>query len=77
MKNFEMGKEATDEISYEDKANKVTAISSPLAPKKLGKKILKVIKKGTSTLLMQATKAKSIKRGVKEVVKGLRKGAKG
>ena len=72
-----MGKEPTDEISYEDKANKVNAISNPLASKKLGKKILKVIKKGNSTLLMQATKAKSIKRGVKEVVKGLRKGAKG
>jgi hypothetical protein len=41
-----MTKESNEEISYEDKANKVTAISQPLAPKKLGKKILKVIKKG-------------------------------
>lgn len=65
------------DISYDDKANKVSVISQPLAPKKLGKKILKVIKKGKMSCIMQATKAKSVKRGVKEVVKGLRKGAKG
>lgn len=41
-----MSKDSTDETLYEDKANKVTAISQPLASKKLGKKILKVIKKG-------------------------------
>ena len=41
-----MGKDSTDETSYDEKAAKVSEISHPLASKKLGKKILKVIKKG-------------------------------
>eukprot|EP00694_Reclinomonas_americana_P006800 EC797370.1.p1 GENE.EC797370.1~~EC797370.1.p1 ORF type:complete len:138 (+),score=59.99 EC797370.1:42-455(+) len=47
----------------------VCAIASPLAPKKLNKSLLKLVKK--------ATEAKGIKRGVREVVKCIRKGAKG
>lgn len=54
-----------DKDTYDIKASTVCAIASPLAPKKLNKKILKTIKK--------AAKAKHVKRGVKEVVKALRK----
>ncbi len=45
-RKFKMGKDSTDETSYDEKAAKVSEISHPLASKKLGKKILKVIKKG-------------------------------
>jgi len=44
-------------------------IASPLAGKKLSSKILKLVKK--------ASEEKAIRRGVKEVVKALRKGEKG
>ena len=58
--------EAGGEVdSYDVKSKTVCAIATPLAPKKLNKKILKTIKK--------ASKAKHVKRGVKEVVKALRK----
>lgn len=60
--DVEMGDEVD---SYDVKSQSVCAIASPLAPKKLNKKILKTIKK--------ASKAKHVKRGVKEVVKALRK----
>ena len=57
---------AADEVDdYETRALTVCAIAKPLAPKKLNKKILKTVKK--------ASKAKHVKRGVKEVVKALRK----
>lgn len=63
-------------------------IAHPLAGKKLTKKILKTVKKGMNLWYpslqtielwcgMIASKLKHIKRGVKEVVKGLRKGEKG
>eukprot|EP00270_Netrium_digitus_P016937 TRINITY_DN613_c0_g1_i2.p1 TRINITY_DN613_c0_g1~~TRINITY_DN613_c0_g1_i2.p1 ORF type:complete len:164 (+),score=37.38 TRINITY_DN613_c0_g1_i2:44-535(+) len=44
-------------------------IAKPLASKKLNKKVLKIVKK--------AAKTKQLRRGVKEVVKALRKGQKG
>lgn len=44
-------------------------IAKPLVSKKLNKRVLKVVKK--------AAKTKQLKRGVKEVVKALRKGQKG
>ncbi|KAL7424870.1 snoRNA-binding protein [Cryptotrichosporon argae] len=47
----------------------IAAIAVPLAPKKLSKKVLKTVKR--------ASKARQLKRGVKEVVKALRKGEKG
>ncbi|OMJ18942.1 H/ACA ribonucleoprotein complex subunit 2 [Smittium culicis] len=47
----------------------LSPISFPLADSKLKKKLLKVVKK--------AAKHKHVKRGIKEVVKGLRKGEKG
>jgi H/ACA ribonucleoprotein complex subunit 2 len=45
-------------------------LTDPLAQKKLSKKVFKTIKKATKT-------RGHVKRGVKEVVKGLRKGDKG
>ncbi|KAL4466478.1 hypothetical protein ABPG72_016619 [Tetrahymena utriculariae] len=47
----------------------VSPIANPIAPAKLEKKILKLTKKQVKT--------KNIKRGVKEVVKAIRKGATG
>ena len=57
------------EQEYEQQILNVSEIANPLASKKTTKKLLKVVKK--------ASKTSQIKRGVKEVVKGLRKGAKG
>lgn len=54
---------------YEDRIKAVNVISHPLASKKSTKKLHKLVKKASS--------AKYIRRGVKEVVKGLRKGEKG
>jgi len=53
----------------EDTPVALAPIASPLADKKLTKNILKLIKK--------ASEEKAIRRGVKEVVKALRKGEKG
>lgn len=47
----------------------VNCISTPLATKKTAKKLFKVVKKASS--------AKHVRRGVKEVVKAVRKGEKG
>ncbi|BFZ55516.1 snoRNA-binding protein [Savitreella phatthalungensis] len=59
-------KPSADEVDdYEARLGTLCAIAKPLAPKKLNKKILKTVKK--------ASKAKHVKRGVKEVVKALRK----
>ena len=54
---------------YEDRVKAVNVISHPLASKKSTKKLYKLVKKASSV--------KYIRRGVKEVVKGLRKGEKG
>jgi len=55
--------------TYEERLGAVNVISQPLASKKSTKKAHKLVKK--------AAAAKHIRRGVKEVVKGLRKGEKG
>lgn len=55
--------------SYEERVTAVNIISKPLASKKSTKKLHKLVKK--------ASAKKHIRRGVKEVVKGLRKGDKG
>ena len=55
--------------SYEEKINYVNAIAQPLASRKSTKKLHKLVKK--------AAQAKCVRRGVKEVVKALRKGEKG
>ena len=55
--------------SYEQKIKYVSAIAKPLASRKSTKKVHKLVKK--------ASQAKCVKRGVKEVVKALRKGEKG
>lgn len=54
---------------YDEKVKYVSSIAKPLASKKSTKKVHKLVKK--------ATQAKFVKRGVKEVVKALRKGEKG
>lgn len=54
---------------YEERVKAVNAISQPLANKKSTKKAHKLVKKASS--------AKLIRRGVKEVVKGIRKNEKG
>lgn len=58
-----------EEDNYEKRMAAILPFAQPLAPKKLNKKVLKTVKK--------ASKAKHVKRGVKEVVKALRKGEKG
>jgi H/ACA ribonucleoprotein complex subunit 2 len=55
--------------SYEAKTKFCSVIANPLADEKLCKKVLKLCKK--------ASKRKAIRRGVKEVVKALRKKQKG
>lgn len=55
--------------TYEERVKAVNAISQPLADKKSTKKCHKLVKKASS--------AKHIRRGVKELVKGVRKGDKG
>ncbi|KNC21557.1 hypothetical protein FF38_07320 [Lucilia cuprina] len=63
-------KEVKDEVdNYEERLPALLPFATPLANKKLNKKVLKSVKK--------ASKAKLAKRGVKEVVKALRKGEKG
>lgn len=57
------------EVSYEAKCALTIPIAKPLAPKKLSKKLYKCCK--------AAIKAKSVRRGTKEVGKSLRKGEKG
>lgn len=55
--------------TYEERVQAVNIISQPLASKKSTKKAHKLVKK--------AAGAKHIRRGVKEVIKGIRKGEKG
>jgi H/ACA ribonucleoprotein complex subunit 2 len=63
----------------------LSPIAHPLAEKKLTKKLHKTIKKGLSSCAslgiringVQASRVRQVKRGVKEVVKGIRKGENG
>eukprot|EP00979_Chaetoceros_neogracilis_P017734 scaffold10267_cov270-Chaetoceros_neogracile.AAC.32 len=57
------------EKTYEERVEAVNAISQPLASKKSTKKAHKLVKKASS--------AKIIRRGVKEVIKAIRKNEKG
>ncbi|EPX73165.1 RNA-binding protein Nhp2 [Schizosaccharomyces octosporus yFS286] len=59
----------TAEDEYDSYLPAQMPIAQPLAPKKLNKKMMKTVKK--------ASKQKHILRGVKEVVKAVRKGEKG
>ena len=59
----------SEELTYEELVARVSVIAKPLASKKLTKRLYKTVKKGT--------KAKSIRRGVKDVVKSIRKGERG
>jgi H/ACA ribonucleoprotein complex subunit 2 len=58
-----------DEKTYEECLLACSPIAKPMASRKQVKKLHKLVKKGSA--------AKCARRGVKEVVKGLRKGAKG
>ncbi len=60
---------AEDSKTYEELVALVCPIAKPMASRKLTKKLYKTVKK--------AQKAKKLKRGVREVVKGLRKNEKG
>lgn len=68
-KKEKTSKSEETEDNYEKRLSALLPFAHPLAPKKLNKKVLKTVKK--------ASKAKHVKRGVKEVVKALRKGEKG
>jgi hypothetical protein len=72
---------ADDEDFYESRLPAQAPFAKPLAPKKLNKKVLKTIKKGNppppNSTYTLASQSKEIRRGVKEVVKALRKGEKG
>jgi H/ACA ribonucleoprotein complex subunit 2 len=65
----EKASEKAPVVEYEERIKAVNCISTPLASKKTTKKVHKLVKK--------ASGAKWMRRGVKEVVKGLRKGEKG
>ena len=73
-------------VKLEPLLGALVPFANPLADEKAGKKVLKCVKKGTASLIQEskeypltklitvsATKNKSLKRGVKEVVKSLRK----
>jgi H/ACA ribonucleoprotein complex subunit 2 len=60
---------AKPELSYDDRKKFCSVIAKPLADEKLCKKVLKLSKR--------AAKRKQLKRGVKEVVKAIRKNTKG
>ena len=55
--------------TYEERCKAINILASPLASKKSTKKAHKLVRK--------ATQSKSLRRGVKELVKGIRKGDKG
>jgi len=59
----------TNTPTYEERCLAINIISSPLASKKSTKKAHKLVRK--------ASQSKCLRRGVKELVKGLRKGDKG
>ncbi|XP_072033675.1 H/ACA ribonucleoprotein complex subunit 2-like protein [Amphiura filiformis] len=66
----ETAEETTDGgITYEQQLELLNSIANPLASKKLTKRIYKTIKKASSN--------KSLRTGIKEVQKYLRKGEKG
>ena len=72
--------EPDEEDFYESRLPAQAPFAKPLANKKLNKKVLKTIKKSInlrSSRLIIASQAKELRRGVKEVVKALRKGEKG
>lgn len=56
-------------LDYDELVKRVCAIARPLAGRKLTKRLYKTVKK--------ASKVKSLRKGVKEVAKALRKGEKG
>lgn len=68
-KGDEITTSQTDEVDYDKYLHHVSPISKPLASKKITTTILKTTKK--------AAQSRALRRGVKEVVKAVRKGEKG
>lgn len=64
-----MADENSESKTYEERLEAVSVIAKPMADKKATKKLYKLVKK--------ASKAKIVRRGIKEVVKAVRKGQKG
>ncbi|KFM60112.1 H/ACA ribonucleoprotein complex subunit 2-like protein, partial [Stegodyphus mimosarum] len=62
--------EETPRLSYEDQLNYVSVIASPMAPKKLAKKLYKLIKKASEHKTY-------LRHGLKEVQSCIRKGETG
>lgn len=60
----------TEKLSYEEKVEHCSVIAKPMAPKKLSKKIYKLIKKSSAD-------KNNIRNGLKIVQKQLRLGEKG
>merc|ERR1719183_1500612 len=60
---------SADTPTYEERCEAINILASPLASKKSTKKAHKLVRK--------ASQSKCLRRGVKELVKGLRKGDKG
>ena len=85
MKNAKSDNESTSESKQESVPVFVSPIAKPLAGKSLEKKVFKLVKKGRLTwqwwiwlvIVCVAAKAKCTRRGVKEVVKSIRKNEKG
>ena len=85
MKNAKSDNESTSESKQESVPTFVSPIAKPLAGKSLEKKVFKLVKKGRLTrwrgifpiIVCVAAKAKCTRRGVKEVVKSIRKNEKG
>jgi H/ACA ribonucleoprotein complex subunit 2 len=69
MSDSESKKSKGESKTYEERVKAVNVISQPLANKKSTKKAHKLVKKAASQ--------KQIRRGVKEVIKGIRKGEVG
>jgi H/ACA ribonucleoprotein complex subunit 2 len=69
MSDQEEKKSSSSSKTYEERVKAVNVIAHPLASKKTTKKLHKLVKK--------ASGVKHIRRGVKEVVKGIRKGEQG
>mmetsp|Transcript_18435 Transcript_18435/g.31665 ORF Transcript_18435/g.31665 Transcript_18435/m.31665 type:complete len:181 (+) Transcript_18435:227-769(+) len=68
-KSKEEPSSSTVEVPYEERCLAINILASPLASKKSTKKAHKLVRKASSS--------KSLRRGVKELVKGVRKGDKG
>lgn len=73
-------KKEKESSKAEKQISTLAAIASPLADAKLTRRALKLTKKGKNSVfdqLLEAAAEKSVRKGVKEVTKAIRKGQKG